>query len=145
MKVFLDTNVFLEYFQHRDQYKAVSGVLDAVEDKRIKAVLSVGGIYTLAYLVRVELKKKEIYRPEQTARLRAILNSIMELATVKGVSHKQTKAAINDLAFDDIEDSFQHQCAVENKCDVIITINKKHFQCKDIKVMTPQEFLDSLK
>ena len=28
---------------------------------------------------------------------------------------------------------------------VIITINKKHFKCKDIKVMTPQEFLDSMK
>ena len=74
MKVFLDTNVFLDYFQHREQYKAVSYLLNAVEDGRIKAVISVGGIYTLSYLVRMELKKKGIYRPEQTLRLREILN-----------------------------------------------------------------------
>lgn len=128
MKVFLDTNVFLDYFQHRDQYKAVSNLLDAVEDGRIKAVISVGGIYTLTYLVRMELKRKGIYRPDQTSRLRAVLNGVVELATVKGLSHKKACRAINDLNFDDIEDSFQHQCAVESKCDILITINKKTLQ-----------------
>lgn len=145
MKVFLDTNVFLDYFQHREQYKAVSYLLNAVEDGRIKAVISVGGIYTLSYLVRMELKKKGIYRPEQTLRLREILNGVVELAMVKGISHKMTCRAINDKGFDDIEDSFQHQCAVESMCDIIITINKKHFTYSEIPVMTPQEFVDSLK
>ena len=73
MKVFLDTNIFLEYFQRRKQYKSVSSI------------------------------------------------------------------------FDDLEDSFQHQCAIKAKCDVLITINKKHFPCKDIPVMTPEEFLETQK
>lgn len=142
MKVFLDTNIFLDYLQHRAQYRAVKLILDYVEDGVIKAVISVGGIYTLAYLVRMELKRHQVYRPEQTMRLRAILNNIISLVSVSGLSHKRTVRAINDLAFDDIEDSFQHQCAVENKCDIIITINSKHFNCTDIKVMTPQEFIE---
>ena len=33
MKVFLDTNIFLEYLQRRRQYEAVSQLLSAVEDK----------------------------------------------------------------------------------------------------------------
>lgn len=32
MKVFLDTNIFLEYFEQRREYKAVSQLLSAVED-----------------------------------------------------------------------------------------------------------------
>ena len=48
MKVFLDTNLFLEYFEQRREYQAVSKVLTAVEDGKIKAVVSVGCIYTLA-------------------------------------------------------------------------------------------------
>ena len=41
MKVFLDTNLFLEYFEQRREYMAVSKVLSAVEDGKIKAVFSI--------------------------------------------------------------------------------------------------------
>jgi predicted nucleic acid-binding protein len=37
MKVFLDTNIFLEYFERRRQYEAVSQLLSAVEDGRRRA------------------------------------------------------------------------------------------------------------
>ncbi len=40
MKVFLDTNIFLEYFMRRRQYEAVSRLLSAIEDGRLKARLS---------------------------------------------------------------------------------------------------------
>ena len=33
MKVFLDTNIFLEYFERRRQYEAVSQLLSAVQNK----------------------------------------------------------------------------------------------------------------
>ena len=145
MKVFLDTNIFLEYFQRRKQYKSVSSIFDAMEDGRIKAVISTGSVYTLAYLIRMELKRKQIHRPEQTRQLRQLLNTITEMAKVADVSAKRLAEGINDLDFDDLEDSFQHQCAIKAKCDVLITINKKHFPCKDIPVMTPEEFLETQK
>ncbi|MBP5536483.1 MAG: PIN domain-containing protein [Bacteroidales bacterium] len=53
MKVFLDTNIFLEYFGRRKQYQAVGRLFDAIEDGRLKAVVSAGCVYTLAYLVRM--------------------------------------------------------------------------------------------
>ena len=118
MKVFLDTNLFLEYFEQRREYQAVSQLLSAVEDGKVKAVVSVGCLYTLAYLVRVELKRQGIHRPEQTLRLRSTLNTVMSMVTAVGLSHKRLSLGINDLSFDDVEDSFQHQCAIQNKCDV---------------------------
>ena len=66
MKVFLDTNIFLEYFEQRREYQAVDKLLTAVEDGKMKAVISAGCVYTLAYLIRMELKRQGIHRPEQT-------------------------------------------------------------------------------
>jgi predicted nucleic acid-binding protein len=143
MKVFLDTNIFLEYLQRRRQYQAVSQLLSAIEDKRIKAVVSAGCVYTLAYLIRMELKRQGIHRPEQTNRLRTMLNIVLSMATVAGVSHKRIVSGTNDLAFDDVEDSYQYQCALQNKCDALVTINLKDYRNADtsaIEILSPEAF-----
>ena len=143
MKVFLDTNIFLEYLQRRRQYQAVSQLLSAIEDKRIKAVVSAGCVYTLAYLIRMELKRQGIHRPEQTNRLRTMLNIVLSMATVAGVSHKRIVSGTNDLAFDDVEDSYQYQCALQNKCDALVTINLKDYRDADssaIEILSPEAF-----
>ena len=144
MKVFLDTNIFLEYLQRRRQYQAVSQLLSAIEDKRIKAVVSAGCVYTLAYLIRMELKRQGIHRPEQTSRLRTILNVVLSMTTVAGVSHKRIVSGTNDLAFDDVEDSYQYQCAVQNKCDALVTINLKDYRNADtsaMEILSPEAFV----
>ena len=143
MKVFLDTNIFLEYFQRRRQYQSVSQLLSAIEDKRIKAVISVGSVYTLAYLIRMELKRQDIHRPEQTNQLRAMLNIVLSMAAVGNVSHKNIVSGTNNLAFDDVEDSYQYQCALQNKCDALVTINLKDYRNADdssIEILSPDMF-----
>ena len=145
MKVFLDTNIFLEYFEQRREYQTVSQLLNAMEDGRLKAVVSVGCIYTLAYLIRVELKRQDIHRPEQTERLRATLNIVMTMVTAVGLSHKRLSAGINDQAFDDVEDSFQYQCAIQNKCDALVTINLRDYRGTDMsqmEILSPTEFVE---
>ena len=144
MKVFLDTNIFLEYFECRRQYEAVSQLLSAVEDGRLKAVVSAGCIYTLVYLVRTELKRQGIHRPEQTLRVRQTLDIILSMVTVAGISHKHMVIGNNDPAFDDIEDSFQYQCALQNKCNVLVTINLKDYRNADtsaMEILSPEAFV----
>ena len=108
MKVFLDTNIFLEYFEQRRECQAVSQLLSAIEDGKLKAVVSVGCVYTLTYLIRIGLKRQAIHRPEQTLRLRTTLNTIMSMVTAAGLNQKRITQAINDTAFDDVEDSLQY-------------------------------------
>ena len=147
MKVFLDTNIFLEYFEQRREYQAVSQLLSAVEDGKLKAVVSAGCVYTLAYLIRMELKRQGIHRPEQTLRLRSLLNIVLSMATVAGVSHKNIISGINDLAFDDVEDSFQYQCALQNKCDAFVTINLRDYSNADtakMEILSPTEFVEKV-
>ncbi len=145
MKIFLDTNVFLEYFEKRRDYLAVSQIFSAVEDGKIKAMVSIGCVYTLAYLIRMELKRQGIHRPEQTLRLRTTLNVVMSMVKAVGLSHKRLLEGINDMAFDDVEDSFQFQCALQNKCDALVTINLRDY-CKadtsKMLILSPSEFVE---
>lgn len=145
MKVFLDTNVFLEYFEQRRECQAVGQLLSAVEDGKVKAVVSAGCIYTLTYLIRMELKRKDIHRPEQTLRLRTMLNTVTSMVTVGGLSHKRIIKGINDTAFDDVEDSFQYQCGLQAKCDALVTINLRDYNNVDTSkmvIMSPTEFVE---
>ena len=105
---------------------AVRGREPVAERHRGRAaegLVSAGCIYTLAYLVRSELKRQGIHRPEQTLRVRQTLDIVLSMVTVAGISHKRMVSGNSDPAFDDIEDSFQYQCAVQNKCDALVTIN----------------------
>ena len=144
MKVFLDTNIFLEYFEQRREYEAVGEILCAIEDKRLKGYVSVGCIYTLAYLIRMELKRQGIHRPEQTARLRSLLDVILRLVTAVGVSHQRLRTGAADLAFDDVEDGFQYQSALQAKCDALVTINLRDYRSADttrMEILSPVEFV----
>lgn len=144
MKVFLDTNIFLEYLEQRRESQAVRRLFNSIEDGNLKAVVSIGCVYTLAYLVRMELKRQGIHRPEQTALLRSTLNTILSMVTAVGISHKRITEGVNDVAFDDVEDSFQYQCAIQSKCDVLITINLRDYSNADsrqLEILSPTEFV----
>ncbi len=145
MKVFLDTNIFLEYFKQRRESQSVSKLFDAIEDGKVKGVVSVGCAYTLAYLIRMELKRQGIHRPEQTLRLRSTLNTVLSMVTSVGITHKRLVQGVNDENFDDIEDSFQYQSALQSKCDALVTINLRDFENVDaskMEIMSPTEFVN---
>ncbi len=145
IKVFLDTNIFLEYFEQRREYHAVSQLLSAVEDGKLKAVISIGCIYTLTYLIQMGLKQKGIHRPEQTVQLRATLGTIMSLVAVGGLSQNRVTKAIQDATFNDVEDSLQYQCAIQAKCDALVTINLRDYRDADtakMEILSPTEFVE---
>jgi predicted nucleic acid-binding protein len=145
MRVFLDTNIFLEYFEQRRECQSVAKLFDAIEDGKVKGVVSVGCAYTLAYLIRMELKRQGIHRPEQTIKLRSTLNTILSMVPSVGITHKRLIQGVNDENFDDIEDSFQYQSALQSKCDALITINLRDFENVDaskIEIMSPTEFVN---
>lgn len=121
MKVFLDTNIFIEYTTCRKQFRWVRDVFDAIEDEIISAVASVGGMYTNAYLVTLYFKEHGIHRPEQTERVRQTLLAFLQLAPTVDCSAETVQEAVNDERFTDIEDSFQYHCALQNDCDVLLT------------------------
>ena len=61
-----------------------------------------------------------------------------------GVNHQRLKAGVADVSFDDVEDSFQYQSALQAKCDALVTINLRDYSGADasrIEVLSPAEFV----
>lgn len=145
MKVFLDTNIFLEYLCERSKALVVRNLLDVIEDKSHTAIFSSASFCTIAYYVELSLKERGIHKPEKTLRTRDILNVILEIATIADVDHASVIAATNDMNFTDFEDSMQYQCALKAQCDVVVTFNTKDYKNSDsenVKILTPEEFLE---
>ena len=145
MRLFLDTNIFPEFINRRAQYESVCHLIDAIVEGKHSACISTGCIYTLSFLFERSLKAQGIHKPEQTARLRRYLTEVLHVAELVDLSHYAAEQAINDEHFSDIEDSFQYQCALENGCDVFVTINVDDFKNADqlqIGILTPAAFVE---
>lgn len=74
------------------------------------------------------------------------MNVVMSMVTAVGLGHKRIIHGINDDSFDDMEDSFQYQCALQNKCDALVTVNLRDFHGVDtarMKILSPSEFVDN--
>ena len=144
MKIFLDTNLFLEYIEERSEADNVELILNAIAEGEHQGVLSQGSFYTLAFLLERALKAKGIHKPFQTEYLRKLLADIQATARVVGVSHEFLNDALQDKAFTDLEDSFQYRCALENNCDVLLTINIKDYRRADLsalEILSPSDFV----
>ena len=145
MRLFLDTNIFMEFVEQRKQFEHVCVIIDAILEGKHLAFISTGCIYTLAYLFERSLKHQNIHLPELTHKLRGYLNEVLDMATIVDLSHAGAKRAIASKFFDDIEDSFQYQCAVENHCDVLLTTNDNDFlrvEEPSIEILTPAQFVE---
>lgn len=145
MKVFIDTNIFVEYIERRLQYAYVRQIFNALEDGEIEGFLSQGSMYGITYAIEVGLKRMGIHNPEKREKVRQALNVIMGLSHIVGMSQEGFSTSINNPVFNDIEDSCQYTCALENRCDVLITINIKDFRNADgtkIQIMTPEQFVN---
>lgn len=147
MRIFLDTNILLEYLCDRSNALLVSDLLDLLEDKKCSLFISSASYCTIAYYVEMMLKNMGIHKPEKTQRTREILNIVLDIVNVADINHSRVLQATNDLAFTDFEDSMQYQCALKSRCDAIVTFNQKDFKDADqslIKVFSPKEFFDNI-
>lgn len=145
MKVYLDTNVVVEFFTQRELYKTVRKIMRGAEMGQLTACISTISLSTIVYLLGLKLKEKGIHEPEKREKIRSLLLDMEEYIIVVDLSQEKSKETLKDEDFKDLEDSFQYYCAVENECDCIVTINIKDFPAKDngLKVYDPKSFVDT--
>lgn len=134
MKVLVDTNVFLEYFLRRENYRDVDKffLLAAKQyNQTFVTSMSLRDIgYTLHRYLHDERKTRE-----------AQLQVYSMVSKIVGVS---ADAAIDSLYSDakDFEDALQIRAAEEAMCMAIVTFNKRDYQKANIPVFTPMEICD---
>ena len=131
MKVLVDTNVFLEYFLHRENYQAVGRFFLLAASKYNQTCITSMSLRDIGYTLHRYLHDEGKTREAQ-------LQVYSMVSKVIGVS---ADAAIDSLYSDakDFEDALQIRAAEEAMCMAIVTLNKKDYQKANIPVFTPME------
>ena len=136
MKLFWDTNIMFEFLGERDPFYISAAKIATLADKReVTVVASALSYATISYLLA---KYESIEKIKDKLRKFKVISEICELDEViieKGLNSN----------FLDFEDSLQYYSALRTECDIIITRNGKDFKKSQIPIMTPDEFLKSIK
>ena len=129
IKVYIDTNVYLNSLQERDK-EISKKVLTFLEERDIKIFVNDLSIINIHYITRKSMSK-ELIKSE----LKKILSKHSVVPIDKFIIENSL-----DSEFKDFEDGVQFFCAKRVEADLIITNNPKDFKESDIKIMTPLEF-----
>jgi predicted nucleic acid-binding protein len=135
-KLFLDTNIILDLLGERDPFYSSAAQIATLADKgQISMVASALSFSTVHYLQsRIE---SDIVVREKLSKFKIIceVSDLTDKVIDKGLISK----------FSDFEDALKYHSALQEDCDIIITRNGKDFKKASLPIMTPIEYLTSLK
>ncbi len=135
MRVLIDTNVILDYVLERQPFHA-----DAEEIVLRVAKCEFAGYVSSITPINVYYTGRKIKGKEATLKtVRRLLRLFEVCAADKTVLQKAFNANFNDY-----EDAVQHECAVAENLDAIVTRNTKDYKNSSLKIYTPDEFLKVL-
>ena len=130
-KVFLDTNVLLDFVLGREGMNETLAILQLREDEKVYLTTSILSMANVAYVAKKGRTKAELYE---------LMQGLSEMIHTLQMDEAQLQEALAVIA-PDFEDMLQMVCAKTHDCDAIITRNKKDFTLSIVPVYTPQEFL----
>lgn len=131
-RVFLDTNILIDYIQGREGGDDAKQVLLRGRDGEIELYASFLTFANIAYILDGKVDVYELF---------AMLTSII---TVLPMDNALLQRALAQRVRD-FEDMLQYQCAIAANCECIISGNKKHFRdfC-ELPLMTANELLTEI-
>ena len=125
MKVFLDTNVVIDFYARRsDFFHAAAVIIDLAVKGKIEIVVSGTTFVNAFYLLKDYYDEEELYTAMSN------LADKCEISTIDSDTIKEALAA----RYTDFEDAVQWLSARKNNVDVVVT--------RDRNIMSPASFLD---
>lgn len=148
MKIFIDTNIILEYLLNREESEHVETILLWADRNACELVISAGSAYTMTFSIDKYLRKESlIYNPRRTEILRDIMKKIFSRYTVAGMGSEGFFESVSDANFNDLEDSYQWRTALQSECEVLLTLNIKDYsEAPSMQsvpmILSPIEFIE---
>lgn len=134
MNVFIDTNVLMDVLEQRQPfYLASARVWTLAETGKVKGFISVPSLANLFYLLRQRGTR---------ASAREALALLIELFHLVPFDVQIAERAM-DAEIPDFEDAVQFCSAIRCCADVVITRNAPDFPHREIRIQTPQQFLNA--
>lgn len=134
-RIFLDTNVMFDFLSERNPfYKDAARILTYSESNGLEIYVSPLSYANVCYFLTKFKDNKLAYNKLK------MFKSISKVSVMSEVT--VDKALASD--FKDFEDALQHFSALESKCEIIITRDKKDFKTSLIPVLSPEDFVKTL-
>lgn len=135
-KLFLDTNIVIDLLGEREPFYESAAKIATLADKGKIQIYVSALTYSTIYYLLARFEEREIVK-EKIRKFKVIVETsdLTERVIDKGLASK----------FSDFEDALQYYCALKMDCNIIITRNGKDFKESDIPVLTPDEYLKSIK
>lgn len=132
MKVFIDTNILIDFLAAREPFaEEAMALFQLADNDEIELMVSDLTIINTIYILRrMHYGLSEIYDS---------LDNIRPLLTITSMGATVVDRCLQHRS-DDFEDEMQYFSAIDANADYIITRNKKDFDFGDSAVMTPYEF-----
>jgi predicted nucleic acid-binding protein len=128
MRIFIDTNIFLDLLLKRKNFKSAKGVIQSV----------IEGV-NAGYVSDITLLNIDYIANKQVVEIRSFLQLISDVFIVEGAGNKEMNQALK-IDNNDLEDNLQYVLAKKYVCELIVS-NDISFLNKDIKVVTSEKFV----
>ena len=134
MRVFLDTNILIDFIARREGfYQASANLINLGIKGEVELCTTPLTYATCVFVVRKVLGYDGAVKAIQ------ILDNYLNVLPMDGTQcHNALFSQMPDF-----EDMLQFESAYTAGCDVIVTRNKKHFPQDAIQVLEPIEFFDT--
>lgn len=135
-RIFIDTDVFLDTILDREPHSSFSNeLLSLCEQNEITGYTSCLVIANIYYIInKIASHQKAIQA----------IGKIRSLVSILPFTDKEINESMN-AEFHDFEDGIQYFIAMNHKIDCLITRNTKDYRKASISILTPKEFLHTLK
>jgi len=127
LKVFIDTNIFLDVILEREGYNEALEILTSCYNEENIGVIADITLLNIDYIAS-----------KQIVNIREFLEIINNSFEIIGADNKIFNFALG-LDNKDLEDNVQYFLAKESGCDLIVSNDKKFYR-GDIKVVSAKEF-----
>ena len=135
MKVFLDTNVVIDFYDQRGEfYYPAAVIFDLAHKGKIQLYVSAITFVNAFFILRKSYSGDELYQS---------MLGLASLCEITDVNKDIIKRCLT-LERKDFEDSVQYESALLQQVDVIVTRNVKDFKDFAENVQTPTDFLESV-
>ena len=134
MKVLIDTNILLDVILLREPHLELSKRVLQCCQSLVDGYIAVHSFSNMFYI----LHETEDFSIEDC---RNTFNKLLYVFDVASLDKSDLIAAVNNDAFDDLEDSMQYQSSIASKLDYIVTRNVEDFENTTIPAVTPETFL----
>jgi predicted nucleic acid-binding protein len=128
MKIFVDTNIFLDVLLARENYPSSLRVLEGVPAGEWEGVVLDITLLNIDYVAR-----------KQTKDIRGFLSLVNDVFKVIGAGNEEMEEALA-METPDLEDNLQYLCALRSGCELIVS-NDRDFVRGKIPVMSSGEFV----